>query len=70
LTQDANQKGKRLLTIFSIPKAFAGHNGIIQNNAIQSWVRLSPACQVILFGDDPGVAEAARRFGVVHVPDI
>jgi hypothetical protein len=52
-----------MLTLFSIPKAFGGHVGDIQHNAIASWARL-PGCQVILFGDDDGVEEAAAAHGV------
>jgi hypothetical protein len=59
-----------MLTIFSIPKAFAGHIGIIQHNALESWMRLGNGVQVILHGDDPGVAEAAQDAGAEHVPGI
>lgn len=59
-----------MLTIFTIPKAFAGLEGVIQHNAIQSWTRLHPEVEVILCGDDPGVAEVARDLGVQHLPDI
>lgn len=59
-----------MLTIFSIPKPFQGHIGTIQRNALQSWVQLSPPCEVILCGNDPGVAEAAAEYGVKHLPDI
>src|SRR5713226_2603880 len=53
-----------LLTIFSAPKAFAGHVGIIQQNAIRSWLSLNPTPKIILFGDDAGTAEFARGLGV------
>ena len=59
-----------LLTIFALPKAFTGHIGLIQNNALASWVALAPDVEVILFGDDPGAAEAAAKHGVTHVPEI
>jgi len=59
-----------MLTIFSIPKAFTGHTRVIQDNAIGSWKHLSPACDIILVGDDPGVAEAAARHGVRHEPAV
>lgn len=59
-----------MLTIFTIPKPFQGHIATIQRNAIQSWLQLSPPCEVILCGNDPGVAEAAVEYGVKHLPDI
>ena len=59
-----------MLTLFTIPKAFSGHAGIIQDNAIGSWTRLGSGCEVILFGDDPGVAEAAARHGARHLPEL
>ncbi len=59
-----------MLTIFTIPKSFQGHIGIIQRNAIQSWLKLEPKCEIILFGDDEGVAEAADEFNIRHIPEI
>src|SRR6266699_3597518 len=59
-----------MLTIFSIPKPFEGHIAIIQENAIVSWVRLQPACEIILCGDEKGIAEVAARFKVKHFPNI
>lgn len=63
-----------MLTIFSIPKAFKGHIGVIQRNAIKSWTLLQLKNQsrpeVILFGRDEGTAELARELGVQHIPDI
>ena len=55
-----------MLTIFSIPKAFKGHIGVIQRNALKSWTLLRPRPEVILLGDDEGVAEAAQEAGVRH----
>ena len=43
-----------MITFFTIPKAFEGHIGIIQTNAIKSWARLE-GCNVILFGDECGI---------------
>ncbi len=40
---------------------------MIQNNALGSWMRL-PDCEVVLLGDDPGVAEAAARHNARHEP--
>jgi hypothetical protein len=59
-----------VLTIFSIPKPFEGHNGIIQRNAIGSWTKLGLNTEVVLFGDETGIAETARLFNVVHIPDL
>jgi hypothetical protein len=59
-----------MLTFFTIPRAFRGHLDMIQRNAIQSWQRLSPACEVILMGDDPGTMQAATELEVRHIPAI
>jgi hypothetical protein len=56
------------LTIFSIPKGFVDpHVALIQRNALASWARLGRDIEVLLVGDDVGVAKAAREFGVAHV---
>jgi len=57
------------LLIFTVPKPFAGHIGVIQRNAVASWVRL-PGARVVLFGNDPGVAQAAADLGAQHQPSI
>jgi hypothetical protein len=57
-----------MLTFFTTAKAFRGHIGIIQRNALQSWKALHPDIQIILLGDDEGAAEAAREFGLRHEP--
>jgi len=60
-----------MLTIFTIPKPFEeGHIATIQHNALASWRRLGDNVQMLVFGDDPGVAEAAREHGAEHVPRI
>jgi hypothetical protein len=59
-----------MLTIFTVPKPFAGHIGIIQRNAIQSWRRMRPACQVFLCGDEAGTAEAAAAVGADQIPAV
>ncbi len=59
-----------MLTLFSAPKPFRGHFGVIQINALQSWLRLHPACEIILFGDEEGTGETAARFGVRHIPRV
>ena len=59
-----------MLTIFSIPKPFEGHIGVIQRNAIKSWTLLTPEIQVILVGSESGTLEAAVEFGCQHIPDV
>lgn len=59
-----------MLTIFSIPKPFRDHIKVIQTNAIRSWTALRPACEVILFGDEEGIAETASKLGIRHIPDV
>lgn len=59
-----------VLTIFACPKAFQGHAAVLQKNAIASWTRLSPRPEIILCGNDPGVAEVARELGLRHVPEV
>jgi hypothetical protein len=59
-----------LITVFSAPKPFANpHIATIQRNAIQSWTRLSEI-EIILLGDEVGLAEAADKLGVKHIPNV
>jgi len=58
------------LTLFSAPKPFTDpHIAVIQHNAIKSWTLLSDV-EVLLIGDEQGVAEAAKELGVKHLPDV
>lgn len=59
-----------MLTIFATPKPFHGHIGVIQRNALESWKRLSPDVEVILFGDEEGAAETAHELGLRHEPHV
>lgn len=59
-----------MLTLFTVPKPFRGHIKIIQTNAIKSWLELRPRCEIILFGDEEGVAEIANELGVRHIPEV
>jgi hypothetical protein len=59
-----------MLTIFTVPKPFIGHIGVIQRNAILSWLRLHPDAEIFVFGDEAGTAEATRELRVRHIPEI
>ena len=59
-----------LVTLFSAPKPFTDpHIATIQRNAIRSWTLL-PDVDVILFGEETGLAEAARELGVKHISHV
>ena len=57
-----------MVTLFTLPKAFSGHTAIIQRNAFASWKLLQPEVEIIILGDDDGVAETATEFGFKHIP--
>ncbi len=59
-----------LITLFSAPKPFTNpHIAMIQRNAIRSWTLL-PDVEVILLGEEMGLAEAAKELGVKHLPNV
>ena len=59
------------LTIFSAPKPFTDpHIATIQRNAIRSWTNLGEGVEVIVIGEEAGLAEAAAELGVRHLPDV
>lgn len=59
-----------MLTFFTIPKSFEGKIKLLQKNAILSWKRLKPSPEIILFGDEKGVAEFAKENSLLHFPEI
>jgi hypothetical protein len=58
-----------MMTIATSPKAFKGHFGVIQKNAIHSWLALRPQPQVFLFGNEEGTATIASELGIGHIPN-
>ena len=59
-----------MITFFCSAKAFRGRTAIQQRNAINSWLRLYPEVEVMLFGTDEGVAEICAGYGLVAVPEV
>jgi hypothetical protein len=59
-----------MITFFTAPKAMDGAAARIQRNAIGSWRHLGADVQVVLVGDDAGVADVAAELGVDHVGKI
>jgi hypothetical protein len=59
-----------MLTIFSPPKPFQGRIDVIQRNAIESWVALGDEVEVMLVGDELGLADVAAEYGLGHIEDV
>ncbi|MDF1499260.1 MAG: hypothetical protein P1P76_02180 [Anaerolineales bacterium] len=58
-----------MITLFSAPKPFVEeHIARIQTNAIRSWLGLGAGIEVLLLGEEPGLAQAARELNVPLVP--
>jgi hypothetical protein len=59
-----------VITLFTCPKPFRGHEGVIQRNALRSWLLCVPGGELLLLGNEDGVADTARELGAVHLPDV
>lgn len=61
----------KLITLFSAPKPFLNpHINLIQRNAIQSWLHLGNEVEVLLIGEEAGLAEVAREYGIVLLTEV
>ncbi len=59
------------LTLFTAPKPFLDpHIATIQRNALQTWLHLGPEVEVIVVGEEPGLAAVAAEYGLRHLPDV
>ncbi len=60
-----------MITIFVTFRSFEHpHFGLIQRNAIGSWLQLNPKPQILVMGNEPGSKEICEEFNLTHVPDI
>lgn len=60
-----------LITLFSAPKPFTdAHIDTIQRNAVRSWLALGDDVDVLLLGEEAGLAQAAAQLGVRHISDV
>jgi len=59
-----------MITIFTCPKKFEGIFEVIQRNAIKSWLNLDCEKEIIVLGDEKGVTEICKEFGLKHIPTI
>lgn len=62
---------EKLLTLITAPKPFTDpHIAVIQTNALKSWLALGEQVDVIVLGDDEGVARATAEMGFLHIADV
>ncbi|MCB2213803.1 hypothetical protein KQH50_00255 [bacterium] len=60
-----------LLTLFTAPKPFQDpHIDMIQRNTLRNWQALGEDVAIVVIGDEPGIAEACREYGIRHLPDV
>jgi hypothetical protein len=59
-----------MITLFTVPKPMEGEFIRIQENAVGSWRILGPEVEILLLGEESGVADLAKRMGVRHLPDV
>jgi hypothetical protein len=59
------------VTLFTAPKPFTNpHIDLIQRNALRNWQALGDEVEVVVIGDEPGIAEVCAELGVRHLPDV
>lgn len=59
------------ITVFSAPKPFTDrHIDLVQRNAIHSWLKMGEGVEILLVGDEAGIADAASDLHVTHVSDV
>lgn len=58
------------MILFTVPKPFKGEFAVIQENAIISWLQIQPNPIIILFGNEYGVEDVAKKYGLIHIPSI
>ncbi len=60
-----------LLTLFTAPKPFQDpHIDLIQRNTLRNWQALGEDVEVVVIGDEPGIAEVCREYGIRHLPGV
>jgi hypothetical protein len=59
-----------MLSLFSSAKPFRGEAAVHQRNALESWARLGPEVEVLLFGNDYGARAVSAALGLRHFPEV
>ncbi|MCG8592437.1 MAG: class I SAM-dependent methyltransferase [Proteobacteria bacterium] len=58
------------LTLVTTCKPFQGRSTRIQRNALASWAAIEPRPEILVVGNEPGVAETCLALGLRQVPDV
>ena len=58
-----------MISFFTIPRQFNGLHEIIQSNAILSWKKLKPDCEILIFGNDVTVSEFCLKNNLDYIDD-
>ena len=59
------------ITIFTAPKPFTNpHINTIQRNALRSWLQRRTEVEVVVIGEEEGLAETAAELGILHLPNV
>lgn len=60
-----------LLTLFTAPKPFTDpHIRVIQRNMLRNWQTLDDQVEVVVIGDEPGIAAQCRELDIKHLPKV
>jgi hypothetical protein len=55
------------MIIFTVPKPFIGEFKALQQNAIESWLKIKPKPTIVLFGNEKGTSCIAKKYNIFHV---
>ncbi len=60
-----------LVTLFTAPKPFTNaHIALIQRNALRSWLALGEDVEVLLIGEEDGMAQVAQELGIRQLTQV
>jgi hypothetical protein len=59
-----------MISILSSFKPFRGDAAPLQTGSLLNWRSLGEDLEIILYGDEEGVADQARKYGATHIPNI
>ena len=64
-----HQSNHKLITLIAVPKPFTGESAQLQRAACKSWAAV-PELEVMLAGDEEGIAETCHAFQFQHIPGV